>query len=208
MSSTPPSVVGATEVVASHRPGPRRRALVREQAHLQRRHVAVADPARALGHAARDALPVDRIEQPRHAVAAAARHRDRRRRVGHAVQRGQPLFVAAGKTLVAQLDAGIELDAESQCLQPRGGTPQGLAAQLDAGSRVHLDQRGLHRVAAARRAAAIRSPRRWECGGIVVAAADRSRSARSCARRSLKNSRSSAACRFGQHTTEQFACDG
>jgi len=95
--------VDAAEVVAGHRPGPRWRARVGEQAHLQRGHVAVADPACAVGHAARDAPPVDRIEQPRHAVAAATGHRDRRCGVGHAVQRGQALLIFAGKTLVAQL---------------------------------------------------------------------------------------------------------
>ena len=62
---------------------------VRQQAELQRGEVAVADPARAALHAAREQLPVDAVEQARQAVAAAAwpsRSTARRR---DAMERGQ-----------------------------------------------------------------------------------------------------------------------
>ena len=87
------------EVVAGERPGPGDAAAVREQAELQRRHVAHADPARAGLDAPGDALPVDPVEQARQAVAAAAGQRDARARARDAVQRRQAGVVVAGEAL-------------------------------------------------------------------------------------------------------------
>ena len=97
---------------------------MREQAELERGHVAHADPARAARHAPGDPLPVDAIEQSRQAIAAAGRERNARPFGGDAVQRRQPRVVVACEALHALGRRGVDLDREAELGETRRGTPE------------------------------------------------------------------------------------
>ena len=106
--------VAAPEVVAGQWPGPGDAVGMREQTELQRREIAVANPARAAFDTAGDPLPVDLVEQARQPIPAAGGQRDARRLLGHAVQRGQPGRVVTGETLVLEPRGRVFADLETQ----------------------------------------------------------------------------------------------
>ncbi len=182
----------AAEVVDRQRPGPARDAGMRPQRQQQRGEVAVADPARAALDAAREQRPVEAVEQPGEAVAAAGGQRDAGRGGGDAVQRGQPRRVVAGKALVARQRRRVDLHVEAAGLQAPHGQPQRRGAGHRARGREqgqggHGSRSGQSVSVASPvgiGASSSSSPRGSAGGSRVV---------RCCARRAWKNSRSSRA---------------
>ena len=168
--------VAAAEVVDGQRPGPAAGLGMRQQAQLQRRQVAVADPACATLDAAGKQRPVDAVEQPHQPVAAARCQSDGRRRVGHPVQRDQSGVVAAGKSLVAGQRIGVQAGLETHPVEAAAGQAQSRRADDDAGGRKDGEVHGGG------------SPSMTSPVGMAASA----RSVRRCARFSAKNSRSSA----------------
>jgi hypothetical protein len=127
-------VVRPAEVLRRQRAGPGDAAArMREQAELQRRQVAVADPARPGRDAAREQLPVDLVEQPGQAVTAAAGQRNRRLAARNAVQRSQPRVVVAGKTLVPRERGLVCRRFEAERAQPPHGARDRLRIAHHAG---------------------------------------------------------------------------
>ena len=100
--------------------------VVRQQAHLQRRQVAVADPARAGLDAPGEQLPVDAVEQAREAVAAARGERDARPRARDAVDGLEADVVVAGEALVLG-ERGL-VDRRRRSRASSGAWPPGAAA--------------------------------------------------------------------------------
>ena len=147
------------EVVAGERPGPGDAAAVREQAELERRHVAHADPARSRGDACADSLPLDPVEQASQPVAAATRQRHARLPRRDAVQRREPGVVVAGEALHPRRRRFVDRDVEAELAETRRGAAQRRDRAHDAGRREHDEAAGglAHRPPARRHDAA--SPR-------------------------------------------------
>ncbi len=184
-------LVAAAEVLGRGGPGPADAAAMGQQAQVQRGDVAQSDPARAGLDAARQQRPVDAVEQPRQAVAAAQRHGDRRRLRGDAVQCAEPHLVAAAEALVALQRVGVEHAVEAQ--RGQAALRQAHRRGLDRHARRTEKHQAGHRGSGSGsggRPSSTTSPVGMRCsaGG---SASSPGRSLRCCARRSAKNSRNS-----------------
>mmetsp|Transcript_1646 Transcript_1646/g.4711 ORF Transcript_1646/g.4711 Transcript_1646/m.4711 type:complete len:354 (+) Transcript_1646:610-1671(+) len=128
--------LAAAEVIAGQRARPHRQALAMgDQSVLQRGQVAVADPARAVFDAVPDAAPVDLVEQPGQAIAAARRQSHRRCRVRDAMQGGEPGRVVAAKALMLGQRVRVDRDVKAELAQPLGGALEFVGRGQHAGGR-------------------------------------------------------------------------